>query len=103
MSLTTIVVVLFGIINIVGGFIGYFKAQSTVSLFIGGLAGLILLVCAYGISIGNNIAAIVSIIVAVLLGGRFVTTIVKKFKVMPDLIIIVFSLLTILVVGISFF
>lgn len=103
MSLTVSVVVLFGLINAVGGLVGYLKAKSIVSFISGGLSGVILLICAYGISMGNNIAAIVSIIVAFLLGGRFATTIAKKFKVMPDLIIIVFSLFTIIVVGISFF
>lgn len=101
MNLTIIVVALFGIINIVGGLIGYFKVQSTVSLISGGAAGVVLLICAYGISRGSALAQVISVIVALLLGGRFLATIVKQFKVMPDLVIIAFSLLTIILVGLS--
>ena len=78
MNLTIGVVGLFGIINIVGGLVGYFKTKSIISLISGSLSGVILLICAYGISERSSIAAIISIIIAVLLGGRFILTIIKK-------------------------
>lgn len=103
LSMDIIIVGLFGVVNIVGGLVGYLKAGSVASLISGGISGVILLLCAYGISLGSRFAAIVSIIIAILLGGRFITTIAKKFKIVPDLVIIIFSLLTIIVVGVSFF
>jgi len=71
---------LFGIINIVGGLIDYFKGQSTASLIAGGAAGVVLLVCAYGISKGNLLASVVRVILALLLGGRFFATIVRQSR-----------------------
>lgn len=103
LNINVIVVGLFGIINIVGGIIGYLKVKSKVSLISGVSSGIVLLFCADGISNGNNIAAIASIVIAVLLGGRFISTIINKFRVMPDLVVIIFSLLTIVLVGFSLF
>jgi uncharacterized membrane protein (UPF0136 family) len=96
-----IVVGLFGIINIVGGIIGFLKVKSKVSLISGVSSGIVLLICADGIYNGDNIAAIASIVIAVLLGGRFISTIIKKFKIMPDLIVVIFSFLTIVLIGSS--
>lgn len=103
MGIEIIIIGLFGIVNILGGLIGYLRAKSMASLISGGISGVILIICAYGISMGNRFAAIISIIIAILLGGRFAITIAKKFRIMPDLVIIIFSLLTIIGVGASFF
>jgi len=99
MNLAVAVVGLFGLFSLVGGAIGYFKAKSGASLIAGTVSGLILLACAAGIARGQRLASIVSLIVALLLGGRFLGTWWKNHRVMPDGIMVVLSLLTLLAVG----
>lgn len=98
MNATVFVIFLFGVFSLVGGLIGYLKADSMPSLIAGSISGIILLLCSYGILRDNQLAAIVTLLVALLLGGRFLLTIIKNFKLMPDFLIILFSLLTIILV-----
>lgn len=96
MNFSAIVIGVFGFFNIIGGIIGYVKAQSIASLLSGGIAGILLLICAYGVTKNSSIAAYGTIVISLLLGGRFLTTMIKNFKVMPDLIIVVLSCLSII-------
>lgn len=98
MNITVLWVFLFGIVTLVGGVIGYTQAGSVASIVAGSISGIILLICAGGISKGNNLAAVGALVIALLLGGRFMVTLVKNFKLMPDLVMVMFSLITILVV-----
>ena len=97
MNFSTILIGLFGIFNIIGGIIGYVKAQSFISLISGSVAGILLLICSYGITRNSTAAVYGVIVVSLLLGGRFMMTMIKNFKVMPDLIIVAFSLASIVV------
>ena len=98
MNITVIVVGLFGLFSLAGGLIGYFKAGSMASLIAGGVSGLILLLSAFGISKDNQVAVYAAGFVALLLGGRFLMTLMQKFKVMPDLLMVLFSVVTLIVV-----
>lgn len=102
MDLAALVVFLFGIFNLVGGWIGYVKAGSKASAVAGSLAGLVLLACAYGLRHGSPWAMIVSLVVSILLGGRFSGTWLKNRRVMPDLLMMLLSLATIAAVGMKF-
>ena len=101
MNLALGAVFFFGIFNLVGGFIGFLKAGSKASLIAGSLAGIVLLLCAYGMTKGNSLAPVVSLIIALLLGGRFFGTWMKNRRVMPDLLMILFSAATVILVGLK--
>ena len=99
-NIATVAVAVFGLFSLIGGFIGYTKAGSRASLIAGSLSGIVLLLCAYGIWKGNTYAAVASLLVAVLLGGRFLVTWIKNRRVMPDLLMVLLSLTTLLAVAI---
>lgn len=101
--MTTAIVALFGIFNLVGGVIGYVKAKSLPSLIAGIISGIVLLACVPGIRQGSRTASVLVLVVALLLGGRFLGTWLKKKKVMPDLIIVIFSVVTLLTIGTTLF
>ena len=103
MSFTAAVVIAYGSFSLAGGIIGYVKANSKASLIAGTLSGTILLISGYGITHGSFVACIASLIIAVLLGARFLKTWRKTHRVMPDLLMIVLSLTTFVSVGIYIF
>jgi uncharacterized membrane protein (UPF0136 family) len=75
--------IVFGLLTIVGGVIGYVKAGSMASIIAGSILGILLLVAAYllpgNLALGLALAAIVSIALA----GRFVPIFTKSGQVMP--------------------
>ncbi len=96
MSINIWVVGFFGFFSLVGGFIGYIKAQSKASLVAGLISGILLLACAYGLMQGYPQARTIAILVSLALGLRFAMTLMKKRRVMPDLIMVVLSLTSLL-------
>jgi uncharacterized membrane protein (UPF0136 family) len=75
--------IVFGLLTIVGGVIGYTKAGSTISLIAGSICGILLLLAAYllpgNLVVGLALAAVVSIALA----GKFLPTFIKTGQVMP--------------------
>ena len=101
MDAAVVIVTVFGLFSLVGGVRGYVKAQSKASLIAGSIAGVALLGCAFGIAKGSGIASLASLGIALLLGGRFLGTWLKKRRILPDLLMILFSLATFVVVGLE--
>ena len=99
MSAATVVVAIYGAFSLVGGVIGYVRAKSRASLIAGSVSGILLLVCAYGLLHASRAAAIGALVIALLLGGRFAGTWRRNHRVMPDLLMILLSLATLLAIG----
>jgi len=75
--------IIFGLLTIVGGVMGYVKAGSTASLIAGSVFGILLLAGAFllptNLAIGLALAGIVSLALA----GRFVPAFMKTGQAMP--------------------
>ena len=95
MTLAVGITGLYGAFSIAGGIIGYVKARSTASLIAGTMSGALLLLCAAGMSQGRPVATWGSLAIAAALGARFLGTWLKTRRVMPDLIMVLFSAATI--------
>jgi uncharacterized membrane protein (UPF0136 family) len=85
--------IIFGILTIVGGLIGYLKAGSTISLVSGAIAGVLLLLAAFLLPIHLGAGLIIALIVSLLLAGRFIPHLIKTGKVMPDAMLSVLSVI----------
>ena len=75
--------IVFGLLTIVGGLIGYLKAGSAISLIAGGICGALLLVAAWmlpgNIMVGLGLALFISIALA----GQFIPKFISTGKPMP--------------------
>ena len=75
--------IIFGLLTIVGGVIGYVKAGSTASIVAGSISGIALIVAAYQIPEHIAIGLIIAGLVSIALAGRFIPAFMKTGKVMP--------------------
>ncbi|QDT11767.1 Transmembrane proteins 14C [Planctomycetes bacterium K23_9] len=81
---------------------GYVKAASKASLIAGGITGGLLILSAFLITTDFLAGKILAIIVSLVLLSQFAPSLLKKFKVMPNLLIVVLGVLTIAIIAISF-
>ena len=68
---------LYGAVSIVGGLIGYIRADSVASLVAGGIAGALLLLCAAGVFYSPALSLGGGIIISVALLGRFLPNVIR--------------------------
>jgi uncharacterized membrane protein (UPF0136 family) len=84
LDLVRIYLVVFGLLSIAGGVMGFVKAKSNASLIAGGLAGGLLVLAGYLLGTANARAGLIlGIVVSVALAGRFVPSFLKTKKPMP--------------------
>jgi uncharacterized membrane protein (UPF0136 family) len=90
--------IVFGLLTIVGGVMGYAKAGSTASIIAGSISGILLLGAAYllpeHLVAGLAVAAVISIALA----GRFVPAFIKTGHVMPAGLMSILSVIGIIMV-----
>lgn len=75
--------IIFGLLTIAGGVMGYVKAGSTASIIAGGISGILLLVAAFLLPQQFAVALILAAVVSILLAGRFLPAFLKTGKMMP--------------------
>jgi uncharacterized membrane protein (UPF0136 family) len=88
--------IIFGLLTIAGGIMGYVKAGSTASIIAGSVSGVLLLLAAFLLpnyfALGLGLAALVSI----LLAGRFVPAFLKSGAFMPGGLMSILSVIGII-------
>ena len=89
--------IIFGLLTIVGGVIGYVKAGSTASIVAGGISGIALLAAAFllpnNVALGLVIAGVISIALAL----KFIPAFMSTGKVMPAGLMAILSVIGVIV------
>ena len=94
--------IIFGLLTIVGGVIGYASKGSMASIVAGSISGILLLVGAFLLP-GNATAGLaVAGIVSILLAGRFIPAFIKTNDFMPAGMMSILSVIGIVVAILAF-
>jgi uncharacterized membrane protein (UPF0136 family) len=83
MEAAKIYFILFGILTIAGGVIGYVKAGSVASIIAGSITGVLLLVAAFLLPEHRAIGLATAFIISLLLAAQFVPKFIRTGRVMP--------------------
>ena len=75
--------IVFGVLTIAGGIIGFVKANSLPSLIAGSITGVLLLVAAWLIGEHFDIAVLLGLGVSILLAAQFIPKFVRTGRAMP--------------------
>jgi uncharacterized membrane protein (UPF0136 family) len=82
-DLLRVFLLVFGVLTIAGGVMGFVKAKSRPSLIAGSVAGAALLAAGYLTGSGGRLGPVLGLIVSAALAGRFIGAYRKSKKVMP--------------------
>jgi len=89
--------IIFGILTIAGGIVGYAKAGSVISIIAGSISGLLLLVAAFLLPEHQAAGLIMALVVSLLLAAQFVPKFFRTSKMMPAGLMSLLSALGIIV------
>jgi len=96
MEATKIYFIVFGILTIAGGVIGYIKAGSVASIIAGSITGVLLLVAAFLLPEHRAVGLATALIISLLLAAQFIPKFLRTGKVMPAGIMSILSLIGII-------
>jgi uncharacterized membrane protein (UPF0136 family) len=96
MEAAKIYFIVFGLLTIAGGVVGYVKAGSTASIIAGGITGVLLLVAAFLLPEHRVAGLATALIVSLLLAAQFVPKLLRTGRVMPAGIMSVLSVIGII-------
>src|SRR5205823_1891073 len=96
MEAAKIYFVIFGILTVVGGVVGYIKADSVASIIAGSITGVLLLVAAFLLPEHRAIGLATALIVSLLLAAQFVPKFLKTGRMMPAGLMSVLSVIGII-------
>jgi len=88
--------IVFGILTIAGGVVGYVKAGSLPSIIAGSITGVLLLVAAFLLPEHRAVGLATAFIVSLLLAAQFVPKFVRTGRVMPPGMMSVLSVIGII-------
>jgi uncharacterized membrane protein (UPF0136 family) len=97
MGAAKIYFIVFGILTIAGGVVGYVKAGSVASIVAGGITGVLLLVAALLLPEYRIVGLATACIVSLLLGAQFVPKFLRTGRAMPAGMMSILSVIGIIV------
>jgi uncharacterized membrane protein (UPF0136 family) len=101
MEATKIYFIIFGILTIAGGIIGYVKAGSVPSIIAGSVTGVLLLVAAFLLPQHRAVGLATAFIISLLLAGQFIPKFLRTGRLMPAGMMSVLSVIGIIVAVIA--
>ena len=96
MGAAKIYFIVFGILTIAGGVVGYVKAGSVASIIAGGITGVLLLVAAFLLPEHRVAGLATALIVSLLLAAQFLPKFLRTGRVMPSGIMSLLSVIGII-------
>jgi uncharacterized membrane protein (UPF0136 family) len=97
MGLAKIYFIIFGVLTIAGGIVGYVKAGSVISIIAGSISGVLLVVAAFLLPDHQAVGLIIGLVISLVLAGQFIPKFFQTSKVMPAGLMSVLSVLGIIV------
>src|SRR5207237_10076965 len=79
--------IVFGILTIAGGVLGYVKAGSTASIIAGSISGVLLLLAAWLMPEHQAAGLIMALIVSLLLAEEFIPKFFRTFELIPERVV----------------
>jgi uncharacterized membrane protein (UPF0136 family) len=101
MKITATIVGIYALILLIGGLVGYMKADSIPSLVSGLVFSVVLFLCAYAISKGKLAAQYVALAVTFVLDGFFTHRFAKTLNFIPSGLMSLLSLAVIIVIALK--
>jgi uncharacterized membrane protein (UPF0136 family) len=83
MEAAKIYFIVFGVLTVAGGVVGYVKAGSMASIIAGSITGVLLLVAAFLLPEHRAIGLATAFIISLLLAAQFVPKFIRTGRVMP--------------------
>jgi uncharacterized membrane protein (UPF0136 family) len=83
MEVTKVYFILFGVLTIAGGIVGYVKAGSVASIVAGSITGVLLLVAAFLLPEHRSAGLATALVISLLLAVQFVPKFLQTGRVMP--------------------
>ena len=96
MEAAKIYFIIFGLLTIAGGIMGYVKAGSVASIIAGAITGILLIVAAFLLPEHRAAGLATALIVSVLLAGQFAPKFFRTGRVMPAGVMTVLSIIGII-------
>jgi uncharacterized membrane protein (UPF0136 family) len=97
MEATKIYFILFGVLTIAGGIIGYVKAGSVASIIAGSITGVLLLVAAFMLTEHRGVGLATALVVSLLLAAQFIPKFLQTGRVMPAGMMSILSVIGVIV------
>ena len=102
MEVTKIYFILFGVLTIAGGIVGYVKAGSAASIIAGSITGVLLLVAAFLLPEHRGLGLATALVISLLLAGQFVPKFLQTGRMMPAGMMSILSVIGVIAAIVAF-